>query len=331
LTTPIGNRSFETSTTQGLGSYSLLGAVTNMQTLVAGCGDGAEVYYLAADDADWEIGTGFVTGTPDTLSRGSILSSSNLNNAVNWGAGTRNIIVAPPAELFNKLIEGRATYHAAGGFANAIEITPFPAIVAYAEGQSFDIKITTVNTGAVTLDVNALGPVSAYPQRGNQMVAGTLPVGAVVRFVYTGAFFVCNVQDYLPIGGTGLITSDGTDSIIDLASGDLLITGGGDVLAEADVGAFSDRSLKDDLQLIDDALMRVRSINGYTFNRTDIGGRRRTGVIAQEVEQVLPEVVSERDGIKWVAYGNMAGLFVEAIKALADRVDELEAKLGSAE
>ena len=55
-------------------------------------------------------------------------------------------------------------------------------------------------------------------------------------------------------------------------------------------------------------------------------GVRKIGLIAQEVEQVLPEVVStnEEDGIKSVAYANVVGLLVEAIKELKDEVDHLK-------
>jgi hypothetical protein len=55
-------------------------------------------------------------------------------------------------------------------------------------------------------------------------------------------------------------------------------------------------------------------------------GKRKTGVIAQEVERVLPEVVSTdpEDGIKSVAYGNVVGLLIEAIKELKEEVDQLK-------
>jgi hypothetical protein len=55
-------------------------------------------------------------------------------------------------------------------------------------------------------------------------------------------------------------------------------------------------------------------------------GKRKTGVIAQEMERVLPEVVSTdpEDGIKSVAYGNIVGLLIEAIKELKEEVDQLK-------
>jgi hypothetical protein len=68
-------------------------------------------------------------------------------------------------------------------------------------------------------------------------------------------------------------------------------------------------------------------MRGVYFDMKANPGTRKTGLIAQEVEQVLPEVVkseSEGEQIKSVAYGNIVGLLVEAIKDLKKEVDELK-------
>jgi hypothetical protein len=90
----------------------------------------------------------------------------------------------------------------------------------------------------------------------------------------------------------------------------------------------SDARLKTDIQPIPDALIKISQINGVTYLRTDTPETvRHTGVIAQEVEAVLPEVVATGlDGYKVVAYGNMIGLLVEAIKELKAEVDALKGK-----
>ena len=78
--------------------------------------------------------------------------------------------------------------------------------------------------------------------------------------------------------------------------------------------------------MISKALDKVDQINGVTFERTDIDTNvRHAGVIAQDVQQVLPEVVREgSDGKLTVAYGNLVGLLVEAIKELRQEVNELK-------
>ena len=94
-----------------------------------------------------------------------------------------------------------------------------------------------------------------------------------------------------------------------------------------DVTAFSDVILKDDINTIDNALERVQGMRGVFFNRKDANSGRQTGVIAQEVEPFLPEVVRETKDekkIKSVAYGNMVGVLIEAIKELNAKIEELQ-------
>lgn len=106
MTTAIVNASRvkETSTTTGLGAYSLAGAATGFQTFVAGVGNGGLCAYEADDGTNWEVGIGTVTaGGPDTLARTAILQSSNADAAVNWGAGTKTLIVTLPGERYPEL------------------------------------------------------------------------------------------------------------------------------------------------------------------------------------------------------------------------------------
>jgi len=109
------------------------------------------------------------------------------------------------------------------------------------------------------------------------------------------------------------------------------LTAVGDITSGGNVTANSDISLKDNIVTIPDALDKLLQIRGVTYNRNDIEDNpRQTGVIAQEVETVLPEVVSEDAlGIKSVAYGNMVGLLIEAIKEQQARIDALEERLNA--
>jgi hypothetical protein len=85
----------------------------------------------------------------------------------------------------------------------------------------------------------------------------------------------------------------------------------------------SDARLKTDIETIGDALNLVRDLRGVRYT---MDGAPGIGVIAQEVEPILPEIVSEADGLKRVAYGNLVGLLIEAIKVLADEIDHLKGK-----
>ena len=102
----------------------------------------------------------------------------------------------------------------------------------------------------------------------------------------------------------------------------------GTIRASADIIAYSDRRVKENIVTIDNALNKVTKLRGVTYTRKDIEDKStKIGVIAQEVLEVLPEVVSQDDEGKYsVAYGNMAGVFIEAIKELENRIKELENK-----
>ena len=70
-----------------------------------------------------------------------------------------------------------------------------------------------------------------------------------------------------------------------------------------------------------DALERVRKLRGVTFSRRDTGSRS-IGVVAQELAPIVPKaVVTHDDGLMSVAYGNLVGLLVEAVKELAELSD----------
>jgi hypothetical protein len=99
----------------------------------------------------------------------------------------------------------------------------------------------------------------------------------------------------------------------------------GDLVASGNVTAYSDVRLKTDLKVIPDALEKVLQLSGYTYTRTDTG-ERQTGLVAQEVEKILPEAIIQGEKLS-LAYGNLAGLFVEAIKELTSKVKSFEAEI----
>lgn len=129
-----------------------------------------------------------------------------------------------------------------------------------------------------------------------------------------------------------LITVDGAGSGIDA---DLLDGSHASAFAKLSGATFSgtvtapnfvsssDARLKSNIAPIPQALAKVKALTGITF--TMAGNETpQMGLIAQDVQRVAPEVVVEADGVLRLAYGNLVGLLVEAIKDLAQEVDQLK-------
>ena len=96
----INDRVKETSTTTGTGVFSLNGAVTGFESFVIGIGNTNTTYYAIFNDGtdEWEVGLGTIAdASPDTLTRTTIITSSNSDNAVNFSSGTKNVFCTLPA------------------------------------------------------------------------------------------------------------------------------------------------------------------------------------------------------------------------------------------
>jgi len=93
----ISDRIKETTTTTGTGTYTLGGAVTGFETFTANLSNSDTTYYCCTDNSDFEVGLGTFTSSGTTLARTTVISSSNSNSAVNWGAGTKTVFCTLPA------------------------------------------------------------------------------------------------------------------------------------------------------------------------------------------------------------------------------------------
>jgi hypothetical protein len=98
------------------------------------------------------------------------------------------------------------------------------------------------------------------------------------------------------------------------------------LIASGDISLSSDERIKEDIRTIDDATGIVEQLRGVSYVRKDTG-KLGIGVVAQEVEKVLPQLVAtDANGMKSVAYANMVGVLIQAVKELSARIDELEAR-----
>ena len=129
------------------------------------------------------------------------------------------------------------------------------------------------------------------------------------------------VANSLRIGyGESDTTTPGATYRLDV-SGDANVTG--------NVNSSSDVSLKENIVPIADALKKVLAMRGVEYDRIDMNGAHQVGVVAQEIEEVIPELVTEDEGsgLKSVSYGNITAVLIEAIKQQQEQINKLRTKL----
>lgn len=93
----VKDRVKETTTTTGTGTVTLAGAVSGYQSFSV-IGNGNTTYYAIVGPTEWEVGLGTYTSSGTTLSRDTVLESSNSGNLVNFSAGSKDVFVTYPAE-----------------------------------------------------------------------------------------------------------------------------------------------------------------------------------------------------------------------------------------
>ena len=147
----------------------------------------------------------------------------------------------------------------------------------------------------------------------------TTDAGATISGVVTATGFTIGSA---VIAESELEQIDGITAGTASASKALVVDGSKNIssigtLSASEVTATSDERLKSDIKTIDNALDKVMNMRGVSFTKQ---AEKGIGVIAQEVEKVLPEVVHDGD-YKSVAYGNMVGVLIEAIKELKTEID----------
>lgn len=183
------------------------------------------------------------------------------------------------------------------------------------DSSGCNVLIQTTDTSTPKLDLQNSGAIGTLRLSGNdlQLVSGSniLLSGGTSSLdvsLSNGKLFIDNSTSRVGIGT--LTPSEALDV-------------SGNITASGDIVSTSDISLKENVELILNPIEKVKELNGYTFNR--IGQQKRSvGLMAQEVEKVLPEaVMKNRDGIKSLAYGNLIALLVETVKEQQKQIDEL--------
>jgi len=278
-------------------SVGIGGTGTNTNLIVSGaitCGS-----ISAPSGVTLQVQGTITASNVTTTQYGPILSSNvfqTLLKLTTTTAVTANPLttISQPAYVFGSAIIGGTV-----NTSNSIYAYPIISVDQYG-------RITNTSTQSITSS-QWYGPGSVNP--------GLISFGGCVGIGITQSTSVAIPSFYS--------TAQGTSSIY--------LNVDGDIYASGDIIALSDKKYKTDLKIIDNSIEKIKQINGYTYRRIDIdNGQRYTGVIAQELEEVLPEAVqTNKNGDKSVAYGNVIGLLIECIKEQQIRIDKLETRLFS--
>jgi len=177
-----------------------------------------------------------------------------------------------------------------------------------APGDGLDYNATT---GAFTIDILGSDFANFVTRSGSQTISGQKTftsrqlMNSGIRtnsITHTSDLSIAGAATVTIAQATGTITSPG------------------------DISGLSDQRLKENLEPIEKALDKIDSLTGYVYDRIDTG-QRQAGLLAQDVEQVLPEVIGKTaDDYLTLAYGNMMSLIVQGIKELRAEVNELKKK-----
>ena len=412
----INDRVKETTTTTGTGTVQLAGATPGFETFVERIGAGNATYYCIAlqGGAEFEVGVGTVSsGSPDTLSRTTVLANSDNNtNNVNFSAGTKDVFCTLPASkavvedssnnvtFANNIIVGgtvdgvdiatrdgvltsttttaNAALPKAGGTMTGNIVMSGTETVDGVDISARDAVLTTTTNTANTANTTASAalPKAGGTMSGNIVFDSGQPKGnsGLVPAAGTSGHFLAHNGAFAQVAysnlsgtptvptnnnqltnGAGYVTSSGVTSVATgngctggtiTSTGTISMSGSysGSFSASSNITAYSsDERLKDFKGKIDNALDKVDELNGYYFEWNDIakgldGGKSfkegmEVGVSAQEIEKVLPEVVTEAPIVKienldvdykTVYYDKIVPLLIEAIKELRAEVKKLK-------
>ena len=370
----LNDRVKETTTTTGTGTVNLAGAETGFESFVAGIGNSNTTYYAIVHQSldEFEVGLGTITdASPDTLARTTVISSSNSDSAVDFSAGTKDVFCTLPASKavvedgsdnialgaaptvsnasgdLTLDVVGDITFDAGGGDILLKDDGTLVGTIGGFSGNNVTIK-SEVSDGDVIFQGN---------DGGSGITALTLDMSDAGRANFNGGIDIAAGTDIE--GNYGNWTGEKSGKIQFHANHCYLQTtgnfyhrsnsgantfvadNGGNVIANGNITAYgnaSDIKLKENVKVIENPVDKIKQLKGVTFNYKK-DSSKSTGLIAQDLEKVLPEAVytsetidneingEESEEFLAIRYGNTVGLLVEAIKEQQEQIETLTAKV----
>ena len=296
--------------------------------------------------------TGSFAAASVTLTNKTISGASNtLTNIGNSSLTNSSITIAGTATSLGGTISAATIGNAIGAFSGSSQID-VTATTNWASGIKTQLNTNTVVSGSSQIAFSGVTGTVSNAQLANSTISGislgsnlaTLTIGTGLSgtsYNGSGAVTIANTgvtsitgtaNQVVASASTGGVTLSLPQSINSTATptfGNLTING--TITASGDITAYytSDKRHKNNIQIISNALDKVSKLNGVTWEWNDdvnevTKSTPKTGLIAQDVQSVLPEVVTEReDGFLALDYSKMMGLMVEAIKEQQTQIHNL--------
>lgn len=315
------------------------------------------IFRDASDGGAWKVFEGYTlepSGTIDTTGNGFTLADFKADaitaTSFNGTINATNGVVSGSAQVKNLLPAGIVSG------SSQVDVSLTTGDIALGTRTSGNYVASLVAGTNITLSNNTGEGATPTIALTNNTISGislgsnlaTLTIGTglsgtsyngsgAVTIANTGVTSITGTSNQVVASAsTGGVTLSLPQSIATTSTptfGNLTING--TITATGDITAFytSDRRHKNNIQIIPNALDKVKQLNGVTWEWNDdvnevTKSTPKTGLIAQEVQEVLPEVVTEReDGFLALDYSKMMGLLVEAIKEQQSTISKLESEV----
>lgn len=308
-----------------------------------------------------DVGLSNVDNTSDatkSVASAAKLTTARTINGVSFD-GTSNITVADStkAPLDSANLIGTPTAPTATTTTNTTQLatTAFVQSVNTADtgSSATTLKLKTARTiggvsfdGSANINLPGVNTIGNQSTTGNAATATALATARTINGVsFNGSADITVADDTkLPLAGgtlTGALNVNNTTASTSATTGAITTTGGvgiggalfttGAITSANNITAYSDSRIKDNIIVIDDALNKVSKLKGVTYNRIDVDDKdkRYVGLIAQDVQSVMPEAVTVHKDVNQtlsVDYQGLVGLLVEAVKELESKVAALEGR-----
>jgi hypothetical protein len=301
-----------------------------------------------------------LTFLPNTSINGKIINSQLANSTIKITSNSTSLLVEGPSATdialgntvyLNLSVSNTVTNQSATNLAAAGSVNTVHSLL-----QTANADIRSILTGTITNAAASFGFANgvstnttaafarANASLGNTASAIGVYVGANVSFTANGTqsqpvitrFGTGNTSTGIFFPSTGTIAMGASANLgvfvnttgnvgIGTQTSSYKLYVQGDIYATGDITAFSDIAIKEDISTIENALSTVANLRGVKYTRKDTK-ERKIGLIAQEVQSILPEVVVNADNNIGVSYQTVVALLIEAVKELSNKVKILEGK-----